>query len=332
MKIYELKKAEYPLWDQFIKRNEFLGGIFNTSAYFSLITEIFNCQMSIYIIKANKEIKAGVCILYKRSNYFKFKIQIIPKILLPYNFIFVEPSTSKYLSKRESHHFKFITPLIDYLESKFEKILFFHSWSYYDVRPFIWRNFKQKVNYSYVLKLQKFEYNNLSESLKRWIKKGSNSEFEIAKAINDKNIESCYYLLLKTYNKHNNEFPISKTNFKNFLNSKALCHHLSLYVAYYNDRPASCIILINERKTVYSLLHGNDPKYYNCGIGSTLIFKVMEIKKNAGYSYFDFLGFDGKALAKYKAGYNCELLPSYEVIKSKQIYNIICKIKKLLKG
>jgi len=73
------------------------------------------------------------------------------------------------------------------------------------------------------------------------------------------------------------------------------------------------LIIIYDRHCAYYWLAGSDPQYFSTGLNQLLLWKVIGILSGRGIKCFDFVGANTEASANYKAAFNFELVPYFQV-------------------
>ena len=326
-----LSDNEFHLWDSFVDECE-QGTIFNKTYWLKNILSYKNIKLRILAgFDNNDKIITGFAFGYK-LKFGIFKI-IEPPPITPYNSILIKERNSKNRSKNESYNFKIANEFIQFLNKKFHYIKITLSPEYFDIRPFIWNNYKERVLFTYSSELVKVTsiFENFDSDIKRRIKKAQQLPYNIKTDETENNINAFYQLQKLSFNKQVHAFKLSKDQFLNFMQILFFEKKGKIYTVYLENTPVASCVLIFDKSNAYYWLAGSDPKHLNTGLNQLLFQEMLvDLSKNE-IKTFDFLGANTKTIAKYKSTYNFKLAPYYSVDKTIGfIPKILFKIKEII--
>lgn len=324
-----LAKQEFEMWNAFVNESN-NGTVFHLTHLLEPISDYIHADFKILaLLKNNDEIAAGFPFMVKR-RFVNFNIIQFPP-MVPYYGIVYKRKNKKYFSDNQKYEHRILNRFTEYLATNYDYIKLSFPPEISDVRPFIWKGFSTKVGYTFHCSLEDINqlYQGFDPDIRRRIKKAANSEFTFVNGINKEQIEYFFRLQELTFEKQNLQFALNEYQFTNFiekLNSKNL---VNIYTIVFNEKPVASSIVILHNKMAYYWMAGADPKFLSNGYNQLNIWKMLEDLNAKEFKSFDFVGASTPSVAEYKATYNFNLVPYYQVEKS---FNKITEVLMSVKG
>ncbi len=325
--IFYLEEGDFHLWDGFVDSLE-CGSIFNKSVFLKRIAEVLNLNFAIVVyLNESEEIAGGFAFCYKKKYGVKY-IYFTP--LAQYNFILIKDRETIYLSKKQSHHYKILSLILNFLEKEYFIIKFSFNINYKDIRPYIWKGYETNINYTFTKKITDTDkiYKEFDYALRKQIKKGEKLNYKIDSENNEINIKILHKLNAATYKRQNLIFKLSYKQFYNLINGLFINELAKIYTIYYEEKPISSTLLFIEKNKAYHMLIGTEKSSYNLGLNQVLMIEVFKDLVKNGINEFDFMGANVESIANYKAQFSFELKPFYSALKVKGILKYHFKVKK----
>ncbi len=323
-----LSENEFDLWDDFVEECE-SGSVFNKTYWLKNIYKYKNATLRIIgCFDKNNDLIAGFAFGHK------IKYNIIPIIIPPslthINNIVVKERDTKFNSKRESYNFRVFYQIIDFLERNYRIISFTFPLNFIDVRPFLWRGYKEEIRYTYLADISNLDdvYNNFDSAIVRRIKKTKNLDYKIDTGKELNNVETFYDLQNLSFHRQRHSFTITKAQLIDFLKILISKEKVKIYTVYLDQKPVASNIILFDNNIAYYWLAGSNPSYLDTGLNQLLLWEAIKDMKSTGIKYFDFFGANTKSIARYKSTFNFKLYPYYNLYKEN---GILIKFLMLLK-
>lgn len=153
--------------------------------------------------------------------------------------------------------------------------------------PFFWQNFVQSTRYSYAIFPDSIERvrQRYNQNVRRNVKKAANL------AVHSRiDVDELYKIIQKTFDRKQQTNPINKKLLKDLLRSCEL-HHCArvLFATDASGATHAAMLLIFDKKSIYYLAGGIDPRYKNSG-AMTLLFDTAIAWAMTEGKTFDFEG------------------------------------------
>lgn len=310
-----LNENEFDLWDDFVEEYE-SGSLFNKTYWLRNIYRSKQATLKIIgCFDKNNDLIAGYAFGHKRKFYI-FPI-IIPPSITPINNIVFKERDTKSNSKRESYYFKLFSQIIEFLERYYVIISFTFPFNFIDVRPFLWKNYKGEIRYTYFSDISDLDdvFSNFDSDIIRRIKKTDDLSFKIDTGKDLNNVETFYNLQELSFRKQHHYFRLTKSQFIDFMKILISKEKAKIYTIYLDQKPVASNIILFDKNIAYYWLAGSDPLYLKTGVNQLLLWEVLKDSRNAGIKYFDFVGANTSTIAKYKGTFNFKLYPYYNLYK-----------------
>jgi len=323
-----LNENEFNLWDDFVEECE-SGSLFNKTYWLRDIYRSKKATLRIVgCFDKNNDLIAGFAFGHKRKfNIFPI---IIPPSLTPINNIVFKERDTRFNSKRESYYFRVFSQIIEFLEKYYKIISFTFPINFVDVRPFLWKNYREEIRYTYFSDISDLDnvFSNFDSDIIRRIKKTKELSFQIDTGKDITNIETFYTLQELSFRKQHHHFQLTREQFIDFLKVLTSKEKAKVYTIHLDQKPVASHVILFDKNIAYYWLAGSDPLYLKTGINQLLLWEAIKDIRKTGIKCFDFVGANTSTIAKYKGTYNFKLYPYFNLYKEN---GILIKFLMLLK-
>ncbi len=315
-----LEKEEYPLWDDLVELSPY-GTIFHRSQWItaamnqsSVNTEIFGAYLQDELI--------GGCAIHSQKiiNLFTLFTSTFP--LTPYGGFIIQPHESSKVREREKYQNLIIEALINAFEQRRPHYIdLTMSPQFIDIRPFIWRNWQEKIKYCYIFRLSENISEKVSKNVRRSINKAKKLGI-ITKREWDKDIY--WTLTLNTYKKQGIQPPFSQKLLFSLMDVIQENQWGEMWIAETPSGEAvSSEIVIWDNKMAYRWSAASHDQYNNTGAPSLLLYDIMKHLLERNFHQFNLMAGNTPHLAKFISSFNPELVPYYSIINTRGLFKIM---------
>lgn len=194
-----------------------------------------------------------------------------------------------------------------------------------DTQPFTWRGYASRTRYSYLLNLslsQEQLWYNLSSEKRKSINKAVKDGLEI---VQTQDLQLVYPLILQSLQRNGQDK--NTAIIKNILFSYASTANSFAFVAHHNGSPiGASFCVIHQNKVVY-LFGGFDAGNKHHGAGVSCMWQSILKAKNLGLAWFDFEGSMNPAIERYFREFGGNLVPFYNLRKTRPLLKFLMKLK-----
>jgi len=274
-----LEESEYSNWDEFVETSP-QGNIFNKSYWLKSVSDNFK----ILIAELNGKIVGGIAL---PNNYGKLyrNSKLTPQLGV---LLFNSTNKDKY-STVLSKGMEITEALIDKLPA-FKQFDYNFSYNFTNFLPFIWKDFKFDVRYTYMIEdLSNLDelYSNFQYDVKYSIKKANKNGLIVKE---DGSIKEFYEVNKKTFDRQKMQMPYTLEFLTNLDN--VLCEHgnRKILLATTNDgKIIAGVYLLYDKNCTYYLMGGADPEYRKLCAQTLLIWESIQFASKVSEK-FDFEG------------------------------------------
>jgi hypothetical protein len=230
-------------------------------------------------------------------------------------------NNAKYLSNNK----EIIEGIVDFFRSKNIPLLNISlPVGVNDGQPFLWKNYKVSLSYTYILKLNdsiETVIASFDSKLKSDISKATKDGLIVKRNFNNQIVKELVY---KTFSRQkkivNTTIDDILFNFSNNDNSFS-------FVTYYNNKPSAVAFCIYNQKCVYYLLGGYDSDNRHRGAGPLAVLSAIKYSKLLGIKVFDFEGSMIPNIEVYFRKYGGELVPKLDIHRAMLPLELLLKFK-----
>jgi CelD/BcsL family acetyltransferase involved in cellulose biosynthesis len=296
-------------WDSFVNRSP-QGTLFSTFTWAEILEKVFGLEHEVLAAVQNGKIISGIMIFYKK----KFGINIITHAPLTiYNgILFDEPSAGEKSQKLTGHELELSEYLLKRLEREFKFINFSTSLNIHDARPYIWRDWKVKPQYTYILKLGDHQsiLDNFSSSLRRKIKHCESESFKISA---EGSITKLIELQEESYAKSGIKPVLTAALFEKLITTVKEKKLADVYSISLGDDIHSMRAVLKWNNNIYDWIAGSAASFRNSNATHFLLWNMLRNFSNNNYLYFDFMGANTKNIIDFKRSFGGELKEYYDI-------------------
>ena len=263
---------------------------------------------------------------YLRDGKFGTKIISNPILTQTLGIYFKYPPKQKYY-KKLSFEKEMIEKILEKLPN-FDSFSMSFNYNYTNLLPFYWKGFKNKVNYTYIIK--DITIKELSENFETDIRRRRRKAYETGIVVYEsEDIKKFYELNEMTFTRQNRTIPY---NFEFIENLYKNCKENDACKIYFakdtDDNIIACNFLIYDEQTVYYLMGGIDPKYKDMGGMDVVQYESIKFALENNKT-FDFEGSMIESIEKYFRSFGSIQTPYYSVSKTN---SKLLKIRDCIKG
>jgi hypothetical protein len=268
-------------WDQFVSRYPSL--IFHTSLWGKVLKESYGCEIKYFVLEDKGDWFLALPGMLVGNRFFRVFYSLIPYggFIGQRKFI---PEFSKLLEKKAKQEKIDRIQIVD-LEIKQKREL---------------PDFKCMESYRHLLELRDKSmdqvWKNYKDSLKRTIKAALRSGLCFEKIKTREEVDQFYRLYLDSMrrNKALAKYPIELFHkIYDFL----VPEFSDIFFVKFQNRPVAGMVVIYSKKIAHYFHGGSDTEYLHLRPNDLLFHHAIQIAKEKGKSYFDFLGSDKRFLS-----------------------------------
>jgi len=305
---YEVREVQdQETWDKLVGESS-EGTVFSTSRWLECAQAAAGGRVRrLGCFKKSRLVGGCSFIEYRRSG---FKKATTP-LLTPYGGILTVPPNSSRPARIESERSKAIAELIGRPASGFHYVQLFHSTQLGDIREFLWARWSARVLYTYLIDLSDLDrlWNGLFEKrTNNAIRKAQKSGFWVRKEDEGAALVDLYE---RIYVRQGRKPPVSVRQVAAFYEAASSADLAQMYLAVDSKgNPSSACVVVPDGNTVYAWISGADPEADRLGASSLLYWKIFE-DLGPSHKWFDFVGANMPAIAKFKRGFGGVLRTYY---------------------
>jgi hypothetical protein len=314
-----LSQDELSQWDDLVLKSPG-GTIFHSSTWISTHANLFGKREVFFGYFENGEIISG-CPVYTEKKFHRFATATSNVPLSPYGGFIFAPFESVQVRRNEQTRTKILSEFSKELIKRFYNIRISNTPEFIDIRPLLYRGWNASVLYHYHFDLGNNIEGNLSNAVRRTIRKAQKSELTIDREID---ADLHYSLMYKTYEKQNLPTPVSKDILSNMIDLIASNNVGEMWIARTpNGEPAATELIIWDNKRAYRWSPALDPLFKDTGATSLLLFEIFMELQQRGFPEINLMAGNTPHLTKFISSFNPRLFPYYSVNKKTSIFRMI---------
>lgn len=318
-----LNKDEYERWDSIVAALP-SASIFDESKWLAVVTDVMGCDIRIAGVFDKDRLIGGVPL--NISNKFGMPTAAgIP--LTPTNSCIAEPSGTIYSSRATNYLLKITDAVGRFLQSNYDYAVVTNHPFISDIRSFNWLGWSTQVLYTYHVGLAKADFSALTPKIRKIIRKAEKSGVIIERS---DDFSAAHDLLAKTFRRKGVSLPLSSWQLSQICLRCA--DNAVLFVAKTHDGKTIAFnlwIVDFKRRVAHALFSGFDYAYQDTEATSLRKWRCIEYFKSNGFAILDLVGAENKSIADFKAGFEGELVPYYQVSKASMRYRILNQLSHL---
>ena len=202
--------------------------------------------------------------------------------------------------------------IANYLKKNYFKVILDFDSSILDMRAFSWNGFQVSPRYTFTLKLNTYNPENLTQIMRAELRKANEEGLYAIECWDLNAVETLSRSLAIRKKRTHRQSRNIYLNFLDELNSLNIC---SKVVVYKDDLPTYFCIYLKDipNSCIYALVAAaNEAGNHYCSsvFGYDFIFN-----NNYDFDLFDFTGANTEQIAFYKSKFNCDLVNYYRIQK-----------------
>ena len=316
-KTYLLGENDIDFWNEYVDRSA-NGTIYHRYEWLKIAED--HTGMRFLPVAVNKG-NALVCLipLFHQKKY-GFRIVLSPPnaCAIPHlGPVFIIPSTNRY--NYEKTYIEIFDVVIRFVEQKlgFDYIRIIHNPDIVDLRPYIWKKFSIKPNYTYIFDLSKSSeeiFDNFHKTTKTAIRRAQKYS-SIFLSNDQKYIIDILSMVNKRYKEQNRIFKITE-NYINQLLDSTLSGNIEATAIVHNGSIIAGSIDLVDKVNMYGWIGSVKREENISGAGEYLLWININEYQKRGYLTYDIVGANTKHLYNHKAKYGARLVQYFVVSKS----------------
>ncbi|MCR4321733.1 MAG: GNAT family N-acetyltransferase [Candidatus Brocadiaceae bacterium] len=318
-----LNKGEYERWDSIVAALP-SASIFDESKWLAAVADVMGCDIRIAGVFEKDRLIGGVPL--NISNKFGMPTAT-GSPLTPTNSCIAEPSGTIYASRATNYLLKITDAVGRFLQSNYDYAVVTNHPFISDIRSFNWLGWSTQVLYTYHIDLAKADFSALTPKIRKIIRKAEKSGVIIERS---DDFSVAHDLLAMTFRRKGVSLPLSSWPLSQICLRCA--DNAVLFVAKTHDGKAIAFniwIVDFKRRVAYALFSGFDYAYQDTEATSLRKWRCIEYFKSNGFAILDLVGAENKSIADFKAGFEGDLVPYYQVSKASMRYRILNQLSRL---
>ena len=322
IEVRKLGIRDYDSWDKLVERSP-QGTIFHKSSWLVTCSKTLNKDLAIYGCFKDGRLVAG-CSLYNYNIYF-LKILSSTIEMTPYGGIVLERPESSKVREQESSYKDVVESLNIVLGGgHFDIKRLTNSPNLFDIRPFTWNGWMDKVYYTYYLDLQKNIESSISKKVRNIVRKAIKNGIEVKK-LNNPSI--FYDLFSMTYNRQGLNLPVTKNFIKELMAVLNLENSGEMWIAETSSgEVVAAEIFVWDNKMAYRWAAASHTELRETGATSLLLYEISQNLKDRGFNEADLMAANTPQLANFISSFNPKLVPYYSLERMSYLAKISTRI------
>ncbi len=326
-KIKVKRIEDVSLWNEFVLNSTY-GTVFSSSEWLNAGAAAQGGNPVILGVWEENELIAGVSFVEIIRGPLK---KATTPVLTPYGGFVYNSDPGKPHSDYESLHLLCAEKLTGSLRKKYHHVFLVHSPGFFDIRPFSWQGWNERVRYTYLLDLTDKDklMSNIRERVKRKIRKAEKSII-LGGTINAVQVGEMY---AKIFRNRDRVPPLSPKIITSMVGSLAKSGLVEINTAQETGGEIVALqVLVIGKDTVYTWVYGTIPEKNYTGADSLLIWDAVK-RYHKTHKILDLVGANIPSIAFFKKGFGGVLTPyyvteNYSSFSSRAAFQAYSKIRK----
>lgn len=292
------------LWDRFVETSPH-GTVFSSAEWIAAAAKAQGGRPVMLGAWDGDELIAGVGVTEVSRGPLR---QANTPVMAPYGgFMYTRESGEN--GDTDSRTLRSAETLIDHLQRNCHHVLLSHAPAFGDIRPFSWRNWDQRVRYTYLLDITDTDrlWRGFRDRAKRQIKKAADT-VTIGGDIVPETLGAEYTRLFR---ERNVEPPLPPRILIDMVRRLAPTGMLDIIATRDRDGELAALqVLVKGYDTVYTLVYGTVPEQRHTGADALMIWEAAR-RYSGTHARLDLVGANIPSIAFYKSGFGGTLTPHY---------------------
>lgn len=314
-------------WERFL-RNTPEALPFHENAWLDAASEHTRSSMYRMVFESETGMRGGCPLFLVRRNGFRLLASPAPRSAAPY----LGPTWRGLEVLDESTRLNTIESFLTELEGLMKSVratltVLKLSPNLWDVRPFLWHGFMCRVNYTYRLNLERDEadiFHGFGNKLRRTIKKAERS---IAVEIGSSDDVSALFASVADRFKEKDATTVLSQDYLTKVHQTMAPDRAELLLAKRGDEIVNATLDLTSSQARYGWIGSVRPNDAAEGAPQLLIWRSIQRAHATRKKWFELFGGATEGLWNFKAQYNPDILPYYEVSKGRGIGRIFAHLR-----
>lgn len=301
----ELASDEIGIWDRLVAGSP-QASVFCSSRFSNAIAEATGQPYRFIAVFRGDRLIAGFPVFHRRKAGV-LVVQQPP--LVPHLGLVVSAEVeADHPRKREFNIFQACRAFSDWLTKRYDYFYISHHPGLTDVRPFTWHGWREKVCYTYRIRLDTFSIDTLHSSIRKQVAKAEREDVQVEES---EDLTPLSKMVAMSYGRRGRKVPFSEKYLETLF--RKLCGQGLAHLYYAKNRQGQIIsgrITLNSFDVIYDWVAGADPAFYDSGATPYLLYALMEHSR-ADYDVFDLMGANTPTIAVFKSNFGGQITPYY---------------------
>jgi len=302
----ELTSDERGIWDRLVAGSP-QGSVFCSSRFSDAIAEATGRPFRFITVFRGDRLIAGLPVFERRKAGLKLAQQ--PSLVPHLGLLVSAEVEADHPRKREFNILQACGAISGWLTSRYDCIYASHHPGLTDVRPFTWYGWREKVCYTYRIRLDAFSVDTLHSSTRKQVAKAEREGVQVEES---EDLTPLSKMVAMSYGRRRRGVPFSKEYLEALF--RKLCGQGLAHLYYAKDREGRIVsggrIILRSFNVVYDWVAGADPTHYDSGATSYLLYTLMEHSR-ADHDVFDLMGANTPTIAVFKSNFGGQITPYY---------------------
>jgi hypothetical protein len=318
----------YGRWDRLLAGSP-QGSIYSTPEYLDVLCTAAGGNFKILGVSRGDELVGGTA-LYEAPSMFGTAVS--NRLLLYYNTLVLEESTTRYPSQRAAQELEILTLLEQQLSATgYARLQLHNRWPLFDLRPFIAGGWDVRPSYTYIAHVDDLQrlWECVDKNFRRLIRR---CEEQGVTVTDDDDFASFYRLHYQTHLRKGSPLYLPREAFRVYVERLKALRLCRLFHARLADGrvAATQLVLLGNFPVTHSVCAGAEPEFQNLGTTPCLRWKVFEHLAKSGYRANDLTDAALNPVTRFKSQLGAELTMNLVLSRpDKRLYKIGQDISRL---
>ena len=187
-----------------------------------------------------------------------------------------------------------------------------------DIRPYLWRGFKEKARYTYRFPILSADElpKQYSQSLRRKIKKYNQEGLRLKES---SELQPLIDFIFSSYGQHGLKPPLPRVQMEQIFSAMLEQKMARVFYLFQNETPAAGIIVGIDERTVFSFFAGMSASF-RAEYGSEYLYSGILALPGFEGRTFDFLGANTPEFEQFKRSFGGTLHSTFRVVYQKNLW------------
>ncbi len=313
-KIVHLDPGEYTRWDRFVLQAP-LGSLYFGTAWAEILKTVTGRDFRILVALTDETIRGGILYWPKKTGGIR---AITQAALTPYQGILLAADSSQKASSAAAARNEITGRLLDYLMERFDYIDLTLPPGSSDIRPYLWRGFKEETRYTYRFPILSADElpQQYSQALRRKIKKCRQGNLCLEES---DTLHPLMDFIFDSYRQHGLKPPLPRAQMEPVFNAMLGQRLGRVFYLLLDKTPAAGIIVGFDEGHVFSFFAGMSAAF-RAAYGSEYLYSEILALPGFEGRTFDFLGANTPEFEQFKRSFGGSLQPTFRVIYQKNLW------------